>query len=187
MKRSILAVALVFGSFVSVASAQEEAAAEQGPTHVLRVSKLYSFGGGASLDHGFGLDLRYRAYPENDLDGYVGVYANSQYELADAWRFSGGITGGWAFFGLEVGISHRTATRDFAGSTGLQIGQSFTFGPVSIGARLTIPLVDHLEQNMAVVPNVQGIEGALTVSLGWDFTLAGRNRSCCHCRHGHGH
>lgn len=184
MIRSILAALVVLGT-VAAASAQETQQ-QEGPSHVLRVGKTYTFGGGASLDHGFGLDLRYRAYPENDLDAFMGVYAQSEYQLADAWRFSGGITGGWGWFGLEVGISHRTATRDFAGSTGLQIGQSFTFGPISIGARLTIPLVDHVDAQGVGGPSVQGIEGALTISLGWDFTLAGRNRSCCHCRHGHG-
>jgi hypothetical protein len=168
------------------ASAQEAAPVSTEPTGILRVGKLYSFGGGTDLQHGFGMDLRYQLYPERNMDGYIGLFSQGQYELGDAWRFDGGVTGGWGFFGLEVGISHRTATATYAGSTGLHIGQSLTFGPISIGGRLTIPLVDDVPQNVAVTPNVQGIEGAVTITLGWGFTVHGQRRaSGCHGMHGH--
>ena len=146
-------------------------------------------GGGAQLEHGFGMDLRYELYPAQGLDGYTGLFAQGQYELGDAWRMAGGLTGGWGAFGLEVGVSHRTATSAFAGSTGLHIGQSLTFGPVSIGGRLTIPLVDHLPQNVAIAPGLQGIEGAVTLRMSFGFTVHGQrhgqrrgHRSC----HAHG-
>ncbi len=169
-----------------VASAQQQ---DTTPTGLLRLSKLYSFGGGTGLEHGFGLDLRYRVLPARDLDGYVGVFAQGQYELGDAWRFAGGITGGWGLFGLEVGVSHRTATATYAGSTGLHIGQSLTFGPLSIGGRLTIPLVDYVPENVASPPLVQGFEGAVTLTLGWDFTVHGQRRamSGCHAHHAPNH
>ncbi len=186
MKRAII-LALALGTWAGTASAQEQA---DGASGVLRVGKLYSFGGGTDLDHGFGMDLRYQYFPERDLDGYFGVFTQGQYELGDAWRFDGGITGGWGVFGLEVGVSHRTATATYAGSTGLHIGQSITFGPLTIGGRLTIPLVDHLPVNVAETPRVQGIEGALTLTLGWGFTVHGQSRqSGCHHHHGgqHGH
>jgi hypothetical protein len=183
MHRSISA-ALVLATlmFSSAALAQQD---EEGPSHVLRVGKLYSFGGGTNLDHGFGLDLRYQFLPDADLDGYFGVYAQGQYELGDAWRFNGGLTGGWGMFGLDVGVSHRTATSEYVGSTGLSIAQHITFGPISVGGRLTIPLYDHMQGNVVDAPTlVQGIEGAVTVTLGWGFTLSGpsHNEGC----HGHG-
>lgn len=186
MLRPILAVTLFATLAVSsLAHAQEQ---DEGPSHVLRVSKLYSFGGGTNLDHGFGMDLRYQVFPEADVDGYFGIYANGQYELDDAWRFNGGITGGWGMFGVDLGVSHRTATSEYVGSTGISIGQSITFGPVSIGGRLTIPVYDHMQANVVDAPTlVQGIEGALTITLGWGFTLAGPSHDRgCHGHHGHG-
>lgn len=178
MKRALTIAALSAFSlaFALPASAQET---DEGPSGVLRVGKLYSFGGGSDLQHGFGMDVRYQLFPESGLDGFVGVFAQGQYELGDAWRFDGGLTGGFGMLGLELGVAHRTATSTYAGSTGLHIGQSITFGPVSIGGRLTIPLVDYVPQNVASAPSVQGIEGAVTVALGWDFTLHGERRASC--------
>lgn len=183
MRNAVILAALT----LAMVGAPKSAAAQQqdgGPSGTLRVGKIYSFGGGADLRHGFGMDLRYELYPEGGMDGYVGLLAQGQYETGDAWRFVGGIAGGWDFFGLEVGVSHRTATAMYAGSTGLHIGQSFTFGPVSIGGRLTVPLVDHVPQNVADAPAVQGIEGALVLRMSFGFTVHGerRGRSC----HGHG-
>ena len=162
----------------SLASAQD---APSDPRGTLRVSSLYSFGGGGDLQHGFGLDLRYELQPDARYDGYFGVLAQSQYELGDAWRTAVGVTGGWGLFGLELGVAHRTGTATYAGSTGLHIGQSFTFGPVSIGGRLTIPLMDHIPQNVATPALVQGIEGALVIRVGFGFRLHGPSRGHgCH-------
>ena len=193
----------VAGDLAAPAADAAQAIASQaadGPRGVLRLGKLYTFGGGADLQHGFGLDARYELYPDADLDGYVGLFGQGQYELGDAWRFVGGLSGGWGWFGLEAGVSHRTATNDYAGSTGLHIAQSLTFGPVSVGARLTIPLVDHIPQNVATPMAVQGIEGALTVRLSFGFQVHGpRQAHGCHAarspelrdphqsEHGHGH
>jgi hypothetical protein len=184
MTRTMLAtLALSLALVTSVAHAQED----QGPSHVLRAGKLYSFGGGTDLQHGFGLDLRYQYFPTSTADGYFGVYAQGQYELGDAWRFNGGITGGWGMFGLDLGISHRTETATYVGSTGISIGQSITFGPLSVGGRLTIPVYDHVRQNVVGTPQlVQGIEGALTITLGWGFTLSGPSHGGCHGGHGQG-
>lgn len=167
----------------TAASAAAAAAQDTGPTGILRLGKLYSFGGGTDLQHGFGMDLRYEIFPARDADGFIGILAQGQYELGDAWRFAGGVTGGWGMFGLELGVSHRTATATYAGSTGLHVGQSITLGPVSIGARLTVPLYDHLPSNVATPPSVQGIEGAVTLRLSWGFTVHGQRRA--HGCHGH--
>jgi hypothetical protein len=171
------------------AHAQEQTATptDSEPSGELRLGKLYSFGGGTGLEHGFGMDLRYHAFPARNLDGFIGAFAQGQYELGDAWRFAGGVTGGWGFFGLELGVSHRTATATYAGSTGLHIAQYFQLGPVAVGARLTVPLVDHIPQNIASAPSVQGIEGALTVRLSFGFTVHGRSRGhSCQGAAGHG-
>lgn len=169
----------------TTSAAAQEQAPDTTPTGVLRLGKLYSFGGGSALEHGFGMDLRYHVYPERQLDAFVGTFAQGQYELGDAWRFAGGISGGFGFFGLELGIAHRTATAGYVGSTGLHIGQSFTFGPVSLGGRLTIPLVDHRQDNMAPPLGVQGIEGAITLSVSFGFTVHGERRASRvpHCHH----
>lgn len=182
MRNAAIATALVAAVWGAHGSAQAQQRSDDlGPSGVLRVGKLYSFGGGAQLEHGFGMDVRYELYPEGGVDGYVGVLAQGQYELGDAWRFVGGVAGGWGAFGLELGVSHRTATETFAGSTGLHIGQSLTFGPVSVGGRLTVPLVDHVPQNVAVVPATQGFEAALTLRVGFGFTVHGqRPRRSCH-------
>ena len=193
--RVIALAALMSLGLASGARAQDREASPQSPSHdargVLRLGKLYTFGGGTDLNHGFGMDLRYELYPDGREDGYVGLFSSGQYELADAWRFAGGVTGGWGFFGLEVGVSHRTETASYAGSTGLHIGQSFTFGPLSIGGRLTLPLYDSVQQNTASVPLVQGIEGAITVRLSWGFTLhgpPGAQHGCgAHAQRGPGH
>ncbi len=178
------ALALALGWLVtSGASAQQDTSHDA--RGVLRAGKLYSFGGGTDLQHGFGLDLRYELHPDGAEDGYLGLFSQGQYELGDAWRFAGGVAAGWGVFGLEAGVSHRTATDGFAGSTGLHVAQSFTFGPLSVGARLTIPLVDHVPQNIVAPMAVQGVEGALVVRLGWGFTLHGprpEHRGC----HAHG-
>lgn len=190
-KHHLLAIstfALALGLAAPVAHAQDQAAsadAEQGPTGELRVGKLYTFGGGTDLQHGFGMDLRYHVFPERNADGFLGVFAQGQYELGDAWRFAGGVTGGWGFFGLELGVSHRTATATYAGSTGLHVAQYFQIGPVAVGARLTVPLVDYLPQNIAGAPAVQGVEGALTVRMSFGFNVHGQRRanSSCHGSH----
>ncbi len=184
---------IVLGLWSGTAAAQEQAAQEQvapqdsTPTGVLRLGKLYSFGGGAALEHGFGMDLRYQVFPERQLDAYFGTFAQGQYEVGDAWRFAGGITGGFGIFGLELGISHRTDTATYAASTGLHIGQRFTLGPVSVGARLTLPLVDHVPANIAPPVGVQGIEGAVTVSMSFGFTVHGQRRVSARSCHPHGH
>jgi hypothetical protein len=192
MRHGWLIAVMVLGMWSGTAAAQEQAAQEQPaqdttPTGVLRIGKLYSFGGGAALDHGFGMDLRYQVFPERQLEAFVGTFAQGQYELGDAWRFAGGITGGFGIFGLELGISHRTSTADYAGSTGLHVGQSFTLGPVSLGARLTIPLVDHVPSNVAPPLGVQGIEGAVTLSMSFGFTVHGQRRTSARSCHPHGH
>lgn len=179
-----LTVAIVGAS--TTAHAQDTADA-QGPSGILRFGKYYAFGGGADLQHGFGLDLRYELYPERELDGYVGILAQGEYQTGDAWRFVGGVTGGWGVFGLELGVSHRTATAGYAGTTGVHIGQSFTFGPMSIGGRLTVPIVDHVPQNVADAPAVQGIEAALVLRMSFGFTVNGPRRGGGHCGGGHGH
>ena len=186
-KNAILLAALSTMLLAGVAEAQQDASHDA--RGVLRFGKLYSFGGGTSLEHGFGLDLRYHAYPDAREDGYVGLFSQGQYELGDAWRFAGGVSAGWGMFGIEAGVSHRTETAGYAGSTGLHIGQSFTFGPVSIGGRLTVPLYDHLQQNTAPARLVQGVEGALTLRMSFGFTAHGpqrERRHGCHARHGGG-
>ncbi len=166
------------------ADALAAAAADAGPVGELRLGKLYSFGGGTDLQHGFGLDARYHVYPDRDVDGYIGLFAQGQYELGDAWRTAGGVSFGWGFFGLELGVSHRTETSAMAGSTGLHIGQAFTFGPLSVGARVTIPLYDDVPQGRTM--GVQGIEGALTLRLSFGFTVHGERRQSSHgCGAGH--
>ena len=181
----LLAALLLTLAYSQAAAAQDapSEAATDGARGVLRLSKLYSFGGGTDLQHGFGLDLRYHAYPESGMDGYVGVFGQGQYELGDAWRAAAGVSFGWDFFGLELGVSHRTETAGLAGSTGLHIGQAFTYGPLSIGARVTIPLYDHIDQTRTM--SVQGIEGALTIRLGFGFQVQGERRAHgCHSGHG---
>lgn len=184
-RTTAIALGVALGLLAAPAAAQQDLT-PTGPAGVLRLGKLYSFGGGTQLEHGFGMDLRYELHPDAALDGYGGLFAQGQYELGDAWRMAGGLTGGWGAFGLEVGVSHRTATATYAGSTGLHIGQSLTFGPVSIGGRLTIPLVDHLPQNVAAMPAVQGIEGAVTLRMSFGFTVHGERRARRSC-HPHGH
>ena len=169
------------------ANAQEAGAESAYGT--LRLGSVYSFGGGDTLEHGFGMDLRYQAHIFGDTGAFLGGFTTGQYELGDAWRAAGGLSIGWRFMSLDVGIAHRTATDDFAASTGLQIGQTFTFGPVSVGGRLTLPLVDDLRLNADDDRRVQGIEGALVVTLAWGFTVHGqapvaRYRGCAWRAHG---
>ncbi|MFK7985194.1 MAG: hypothetical protein AB8I08_04110 [Sandaracinaceae bacterium] len=185
-----LAAALLGLAWTGTASAQDAdqlaspAEAADGELRgELRLGKLYSFGGGNDLQHGFGLDLRYHLFPAQNMDGFIGLFGQGQYETGEAFRFAGGLSGGWDFFGLELGMSHRTETSGYAGSTGLHVGQSLTFGPVSVGARLTIPLIDHDNGNVGAAVATQGIEGALTVRMSFGFTVHGQ-RPEHHCHAG---
>lgn len=187
MKSSMTLAALLVSCALAASTAQAQnqtPSTDTGPTGVLRLGKLYSFGGGTDLQHGFGLDVRYHVFPERNMDGHIGLFAQGQYELGDAWRMAGGLSAGWGMFGIEIGVSHRTETALMAGSTGLHIGQAFTFGPLSVGGRLTIPLVDHVAQGSSM--GIQGIEGALVLRLGFDFRVHGQRRSSGCGAHHHG-
>lgn len=190
----IALAALTSLGLASGARAQTPDAAPPSLSHdargVLRLGSLYTFGGGTDLSHGVGMDLRYELHPDGQEDGYIGLFSSGQYELGDAWRFAGGVSAGWGFFGLELGVAQRTETASTAGSTGLHVGQSFTFGPLSFGGRLTVPLYDDVQQNTATRRMVQGIEGAITVRLSFGFTLhgpQGAQHGCgAHQSRGHG-
>ncbi len=185
MSKMIGALTALVACLGLVGAAQAQQSPSHDPSGVLRVGKIYTFGGGADLQHGFGMDLRYQLYPDAQEAGYLGVFATGQYELGDAWRFAGGLSAGWGIVGVELGVSHRTATTAYAGATGLHLGQSFTLGPVSVGGRLTIPLTDDLQQGGATL--VQGIEGAVMVRLAWGFTLHGeRSQQGCSAHRGRG-
>jgi hypothetical protein len=151
------------------------------PAGVLSLSGQYAFGGGETLESGFGGDLRYRLW-FGQVN--IGLFGQGQYDLGDAWRFAGGLLGGFGRVGLEVGVAQRTATDRFASSTGLHIASYVDLGMVELGGRLTLPLVDDLAQNAAEGPmEAQGVEGAVFVRWGFDFTLHGeRTRSA----RGHG-
>lgn len=192
----IIMAALLSLGLAGTAHAQSDAIdslaqADHSARGELRLGKLYSYGGGAELNHGFGLDLRYHVFPDAQEDGYIGLFSQGQYELGDAWRFAGGVSAGWGIFGIEAGVSHRSETTGYAGSTGLHIAQSFTFGPLSVGGRLTLPLYDHVQQNVAGARHSQGIEGAITLRLSFGFTVHGEPpaRQGCHAgqaRHSRG-
>lgn len=153
------------------------ASAQDDVTGNLRFTKIYSYGGGARARHQGGLDLRYSIFPTR-TPLHVGAFAQSAYEFdaGDVYRFAGGITLGFAALQLEVGISHRTTSAFSAGSTGLHIGKQILLGPFAIGGRITIPLVDHMPENVADPPVVQGFEAALVISFGWDINLHGPSR-----------
>ena len=57
-------------------------------------------------------------------------------------------------------------------------------GPVSVGARLTVPLYDHIPTNIVAPMATQGVEGAVVFRLGWGFQIHGERQSHRGC-HAH--
>ncbi|MGF1466919.1 MAG: hypothetical protein ACFCGT_12375 [Sandaracinaceae bacterium] len=158
-----------------------------GPTTVLRLSGLYSYGGGRDVRNGFGADARLRIYP-GETPLFVGTFGQGQYELGEAWRFAGGLTAGFGMFALEVGVAQRTTAGNVAGSTGLHIAKAIDLGPVTLGGRITIPFTNQRPQNVEDV-QTQGVEGAFFVRMGFDLTLSGTPRRYaggCSGPRGHG-
>jgi hypothetical protein len=83
-------------------------------------------------------------------------------------------------FDCQIGVAYRSATDHFAGSLGLVIGKTINFGWVSIGGRVTIPLVDFTESNNAA-QQTQGIEGTFVLTFSMPQTLDGEPRNPLDC------
>ncbi|MEM9194551.1 MAG: hypothetical protein AAGF12_35565 [Myxococcota bacterium] len=153
----------------------------------LRPSTHYSYGGGESDFHSFGVGLEYRHYI-GQSSFRLGGFANAEQALgesfADGLRTVGGMTFGFRGFGLELGLAHRTAADGFAATTGIHIGKTFTMGPIGIGGRITLPIHDSMNEQDPTM-QTHGIELGFVVSLGWSFNVRGqppRHRGHHHCR-----
>lgn len=173
------------GGEIAQQAVQAPPAEPDAATSLLRIGKLYSFGGGNDTRHGFGLDLRYRLYPGSS-PLHIGLFSQGQYELGEAFRFAGGVTAGFGMLTLEVGAAHRTAASGFAATTGIHLAKALDLGPVTVGARVTLPVHTQIPQNVAVEPGRQGTEIAFFLRGGFDITLDGPRRRAASC-HGGGH
>jgi hypothetical protein len=141
-------------------------------------SALASFGGGRTTDFGAGAQLRLDYYPTG-MPVRVGGWVSGEVLADTTTRVAGGLVGGMWLFDCQIGVAYRAATDRFAGSLGLQIGKSIDLGWVTIGGRLTIPLVDFTSPNSS--QQTQGIEGAVVLTVGIPTTLDGDTRQPFDC------
>jgi hypothetical protein len=169
----------------SEAASEGEAIASQAhrSSTIFTPSLLLSYGGGRSADFGVGANLALSYYPTAWPVRFGGFVQGEV--LADSTaRVAGGLSGGVWLFDCQMGIAYRAGTDRFAGSLGLQIGKTIDFGWVSVGARVTIPLVDFVAANSA--QQTQGVEGALVITVGWPTAIDGAVRDPFDCPRSHG-
>jgi hypothetical protein len=175
-----VAVAQTDTATPTTAPAPSGRAALMRPSTVLSPGILGSFGGGRTTDFAIGAQLRLDYYPTS-LPIRMGGWVTGEVLGDSAVRAAGGLTGGMWIFDCQIGVSYRSATDRFAGSLGLVIGKTINFGVVSIGGRLTIPLMDFASANAA--QQTQGIEGTLVVVVSLPTTLDGEARNPLDCPH----
>jgi hypothetical protein len=147
------------------------------PSTILSPGILGSLGGGRSMEFGIGAQLRLDYYPTT-LPLRVGGWVTGEVLSDSAMRVAGGLTGGMWIFDCQIGVAYRSATDQYAGSLGLVIGKTINFGWVSIGGRVTIPLVDFTSQSAS---QTQGIEGTLVLTFSMPQTLDGTARNPLDC------
>jgi len=188
MRQLLLAFGLVLISG-SVALAQEAPAAaapaaETGraalmhPSTILSPGILGTVGGGRSVDFGIGAQLRLDYYPTT-LPIRMGGWVTGEVLGDSSMRAAGGLTGGMWIFDCQIGVAYRSGTDRFAGSLGLVIGKTINFGWVSVGGRVTIPLVDFTSGNGA--QQTQGVEGTFVLIFSMPQTLDGTARNPLDC------
>lgn len=191
MRTFLLALVVLVGSVPAalaqdVAAADPEApAAETGraalmhPSTILSPGILGTVGGGRSVDFGIGAQLRLDYYPTT-LPVRMGGWVTGEVLGDSSMRAAGGLTGGMWIFDCQIGVAYRSATDHYAGSLGLVIGKTINFGWVSIGGRVTIPLVDFTEANGGA-QQTQGVEGTFVLTFSMPQTLDGTARNPLDC------
>ena len=168
-------------------TAEEEAIPGTPAAHpsstIFTPSLLLSYGGGRTQDFGIGANMALAFYP-TAFPLRIGGFVQADVLADTAVRVAGGISGGMWLFDCQMGIAYRSGTDRFAGSLGLQMGKTIDFGWVSVGARVTIPLVDFVSPNGA--QQTQGVEGALVITIGLPTALDGAVRNPLDCPRAHG-
>jgi hypothetical protein len=183
-----LTLALAISLVPLAASAQDATtaapAAETGraalmhPSTILSPGILGTIGGGRSVDFGIGAQLRLDYYPTT-LPLRMGGWITGEVLGDSSMRAAGGLTGGMWIVDCQIGVAYRSATDHFAGSLGLVIGKTINFGWVSVGGRVTIPLVDFTTGNTA--QQTQGVEGTFVLIFSMPQTLDGEARNPLDC------
>jgi len=148
------------------------------PSTILSPGILGTLGGGRSMEFGIGAQLRLDYYPTT-LPLRVGGWVTGEVLSDSVVRAAGGLTGGMWIFDCQVGVAYRSATDQYAGSLGLVIGKTINLGWVSVGGRVTIPLVDFTSPNSA--QQTQGVEGTLVLTFSMPATLDGDARNPLDC------
>ena len=190
----LAAILLALGSSTAMAQveapldvAEGEAIEGTPPAHpsstIFTPSLLLSYGGGRSVDFGIGANMALAFYP-TAMPVSLGGFVQAEVLADSAVRVAGGLSGGLWLFDCQMGISYRSSTDRLAGSLGLQMGKTIDFGWVSVGARVTIPLVDFVSPNGT--QQTQGVEGALVITIGLPTALDGDVRDPLDCPRAHG-
>lgn len=144
---------------------------------------MYSMGGGDTFQMGIGASLRLDHYPTR-WPIHMGGFVTGEIQTEGSVRVAGGLSGGLSLMACEIGLAYRTDTGIYASSLGLHIGKTITFGPFSIGGRLTIPLIDFVpDVQTGGNTRVQGIEGAVVLTFALPTTIDGQERPDCGCPH----
>jgi hypothetical protein len=166
-----------------VAEGEAVAAAVRRSSTIFTPSLLLSYGGGRTQDFGIGANLALAYYP-TQWPLRFGGFVQGEVLADSTLRVAGGLQTGLWLFDCQMGISYRAGTDRFAGSLGMQMGKTIDFGWISVGARVTIPLIDFVSPNSA--QQVQGVEGALVITIGWPTALEGEVRNPLDCPRAHG-
>lgn len=89
----------------------------------------------------FGLGLETTLNWLDDVHS-LGLFGQAQWMTQGHARLAGGVQGTLVFAGLELGVYHRTGTREHLPTTGLQLTPFLTGIYGALGLRIGIPLSD---------------------------------------------
>jgi len=150
----------------------------------LRPTLTLLHGRAGSNLNAFGLGLEYAHFPTRSAF-HIGAFGDVWREVGEAWRVAAGLRGGWGGYALQLGVSQRTEANDVAAQTALVLGKTYTWGPVGIGYRMTIPL-RHYQPAQGAALGERGVEHAFLFSLGWTFNAVGHRPTWGSCGHHRG-
>lgn len=196
--RLVRSLASIVASMIALvpagALAQDEGAIEasavtEGPveprlgrsTTTVTPSVQLAYGAGLDDELGIGLRLRLDHYPSRTSIRFGG-FVDAEVQTDGSVRVAGGLANGMWLFGCELGVAYRADTGRYTSSVGLHIGKSILLGPVTIGGRITIPLIDFLPAQDDG-QRAMGLEGQVVLTVGLPTTLDGPERNPFDCGH----
>ena len=139
-------------------------------TTYLNVGPLLSVSGrssGAML--GYGVEASLHHFLDKDYQSGLGVFGQWQRTNRDHSRYGGGVQFSYLVFGVELGVAHDTASRDFDSSTSLHLAPFVSAaGFATLSLRTGIPL-----SGSSGPKPTHGMEFGLVLSVKYPLGLDG--------------